>query len=65
LKKLGYSAAQVQAIVDSVRGTATLKGVAEFSPAELESRGLLPAEIARWRSRWSRYSICARHSRRT
>jgi ribonucleoside-diphosphate reductase alpha chain len=47
LKKLGYSAAQVQAIVDSVRGTATLKGVAEFSPAELESRGLLPAEIAK------------------
>src|SRR6267378_650038 len=47
LKKLGYSAAQVQAIVDSVRGTATLKGVADFSPAELESRGLLPAEIAK------------------
>src|SRR2546422_7756528 len=47
LKKLGYSAAQVQAIVDSVRGTATLKGVAEFPPAELESRGLLPAEIAK------------------
>src|SRR5712671_636416 len=47
LKKLGYSAPQVQAIVDSVRGTATLKGVAEFSPAELESRGLLPAEIAK------------------
>src|SRR5256886_10246330 len=47
LKKLGYSAAQVQSIVDSVRGTATLKGVAEFSPAELGSRGLLPAEIAK------------------
>ena len=47
LKKLGYTAAQVQAIVDYVRGTATLKGIADFSPAELESRGLLPAEIAK------------------
>jgi len=47
LKKLGYSAAQVQAIVDYVRGTATLKNVPEFSPAELEARGLLPAEIAK------------------
>jgi ribonucleoside-diphosphate reductase alpha chain len=47
LKKLGYTPPQVQAIVDYVRGTATLKSVPEFSPAELESRGLLPAEIAR------------------
>src|SRR2546430_12831296 len=47
LKKLGYSAAQVQAIVDYVRGTATLKSVTEFSPAELEARGLLPPEIAK------------------
>src|SRR4051812_962467 len=47
LKKLGYSAAQVQAIVDYVRGTATLKSVPEFAPAELEARGLLPGEIAR------------------
>ncbi|HZR07705.1 MAG TPA: vitamin B12-dependent ribonucleotide reductase [Myxococcales bacterium] len=47
LKKLGYTAAQVQAIVDYVRGTATLKSVPEFAPAELEARGLLPAEIAR------------------
>ena len=47
LKKLGYTAAQVQAIVDYVRGTATLKSVPEFSPAELEARGLLPAEIAK------------------
>jgi len=47
LKKLGYPAAQLQAIVDYVRGTATLKSAAAFAPAELESRGLLPAEIAR------------------
>src|SRR5205823_6921664 len=47
LKKLGYAPAQVQAIVDYVRGTATLKSVPEFAPAELEARGLLPAEIAR------------------
>ena len=47
LKKLGYTAAQVQAIVDYVRGTATLKSVPEFAPAELEARGLLPAEIAK------------------
>jgi ribonucleoside-diphosphate reductase alpha chain len=47
LKKLGYTAAQVQAIVDYVRGTATLRSVPEFAPAELEARGLLPAEIAR------------------
>jgi len=47
LRKLGHSAAQVQAIVDYVRGTATLKSVAEFSPAELEARGLMPAEIAK------------------
>src|SRR2546421_2644443 len=47
LKKLGYSAAQVQAIVDYVRGTATLKSVPEFSPQELEARGLQQNEIAK------------------
>jgi ribonucleoside-diphosphate reductase alpha chain len=47
LKKLGYGAAQMQAIVDYVRGTATLKSAAAFAPAELEARGLLPAEIAK------------------
>ena len=31
LKKLGYTAAQVQAIVDYVRGTATLESVPEFA----------------------------------
>ncbi|HUJ28608.1 MAG TPA: vitamin B12-dependent ribonucleotide reductase [Myxococcales bacterium] len=47
LKKLGYSKAEVQAIVDYVRGTATLKSVPEFAPAELEARGLQAAEIAK------------------
>ena len=47
LKKLGYGPAEVQAIVDYVRGTAALKTVPDFAPAELESRGLLPAEIAK------------------
>jgi ribonucleoside-diphosphate reductase alpha chain len=47
LKKLGYAPPQVQAIVDYVRGTATLKSVPDFAPAELEARGLLPAEVAR------------------
>jgi ribonucleoside-diphosphate reductase alpha chain len=47
LKKLGYGPAEVQAIVDSVRGTATLKSVPEFAAKELESRGLLPAEISK------------------
>ncbi|HEX4386127.1 MAG TPA: vitamin B12-dependent ribonucleotide reductase, partial [Myxococcales bacterium] len=47
LKKLGYGPAEVQAIVDSVRGTATLKSVPEFSAKELEARGLLPAEISK------------------
>src|SRR5467141_1666613 len=47
LKKLGYTAAQVQAIVDYVRGTATLKSVPEFSPKELEARGLQQNEIAK------------------
>ena len=47
LKKLGYAPAEVQAIVDHVRGTATLKSVPEFAPAELEARGLLPAEISK------------------
>src|SRR5262249_37736467 len=47
LKKLGYSAAQGQSIVDYVRGTATLRSGPEVAPAELEARGLLPAEIAK------------------
>jgi ribonucleoside-diphosphate reductase alpha chain len=47
LKKLGYPPAEVQAIVDYVRGTASLKTVPEFAPAELEARGLLPAETGK------------------
>src|SRR2546425_3513572 len=47
LKKLGYAPAEVQAIVDYVRGTATLKSVPEFAPAELEARGLQQSEIAK------------------
>ena len=47
LRKLGYEPAQLQAIVDYVRGTAALKTVPEFAPAELKARGLLDAEIAR------------------
>src|SRR6266446_2618903 len=47
LKKLGYAPAEVQAIVDYVRGTATLKSVPEFSPKELEARGLQQNEIAK------------------
>ena len=47
LKKLGYPPAEVQAIVDYVRGTATLRSVPEFAPEELEARGLLPAEIGK------------------
>src|SRR4051812_1417623 len=47
LKKLGYTAPQVQAIVDYVRGTASLKSAPEFSPAELEARGLTAAEIGK------------------
>jgi ribonucleoside-diphosphate reductase alpha chain len=47
LKKLGYTAPQVQAIVDYVRGSATLKSVPDFSPSELQARGLLPGEIAK------------------
>ncbi len=47
LKKLGYPPAEVQSIVDYVRGTATLKSVPEFSPEELEARGLSPAEIGK------------------
>src|SRR5437764_10350914 len=47
LKKLGYGPAEVQAIVDYVRGTASLKSVPEFAPAELETRGLLAAEVAK------------------
>ena len=47
LKKLGYGPAEVQAIVDYARGTATLKTTAEFTPAELVARGLTEAEIAK------------------
>src|SRR5206468_120246 len=47
LKKLGYTAAQVQAIVDHVRGTATLKSVPDFALKELEARGLQQNEIAK------------------
>jgi ribonucleoside-diphosphate reductase alpha chain len=47
LKKLGYPPAEVQSIVDYVRGTATLKSVPEFAPEELEARGLLPSEIGK------------------
>jgi ribonucleoside-diphosphate reductase alpha chain len=47
LKKLGYGPAEVQAIVDYVRGTATLKSTADFTPAELLARGLTEAEIAK------------------
>src|SRR5207245_2550 len=47
LKKLGYKPDEVQAIVDYVRGTATLKSIAEFSPKELLARGLLESEIGK------------------
>jgi len=47
LKKLGYGPAEVQAIVDYVRGTASLKSTPEFSPEELQARGLLPPEVAK------------------
>src|SRR5438270_330004 len=47
LKKLGYAPAEVQAIVDYVRGTATLKSVPDFSLKELEARGLQQNEIAK------------------
>ena len=47
LKKLGYGQAETQAIVDYVRGTATLRSVSDFAPAELKVRGLLDAEISR------------------
>ena len=47
LKKLGYAPAEVQAIVDYVRGTASLKTAPDFAPRELEARGLLPAEIGK------------------
>ncbi len=47
LKKLGYAPAEVQAIVDFVRGTATLKGTLDFTPADLAARGLLENEIAK------------------
>src|SRR6267378_1750799 len=47
LKKLGYKPDEVQAIVDYVRGTATLKTTAEFSPKELLARGLTEPEIGK------------------
>ena len=47
LKKLGYKPDEVQAIVDYVRGTATLKTAGELAPKELLARGLTEAEIAR------------------
>jgi len=47
LKKLGYAPAEAQAIVDFVRGTATLKGTPDFNPSELLARGLLESEIAK------------------
>ena len=47
LKKMGYAPAEVQAIVDYVRGTATLKTTPDFQPAELLARGLTEAEIGK------------------
>src|SRR3982751_4454844 len=47
LKKLGYKPDEVQAIVDYVRGTATLKSIAELAPRELVARGLSEAEAAK------------------
>src|SRR5882762_1714585 len=47
LKKLGYKPEEVQAIVDYVRGTATLKSIADFAPKELVARGLTEAEIGK------------------
>src|SRR5438309_6089632 len=47
LKKLGYKPSEVQAIVDYVRGTATLKSIPEFSPEELAARGLHEPEIGK------------------
>src|SRR5213082_1716598 len=47
LRKLGYQPSQVQAIVDHVRGTGTLKSVADFAPKELVARGLHEPEIAK------------------
>jgi len=36
--------------------------VPEFSPKELEARGLQQSEIAKVEKSWSRCSICARRS---
>src|SRR5258708_35344427 len=47
LKKLGDAPAEGQAIVDYVRGTASLKSAPEVAPAELEARGLLPPAVAK------------------
>src|SRR5205085_2852152 len=46
LKRFGYSPAEVQAIVDYVRGTATLEGT-PFNARALAQRGLTEAEIAK------------------
>src|SRR5438105_5276192 len=43
LRRLGYEPAQAQAIVEYVRGTATLTGTA-FAPEALEKAGLLEGE---------------------
>ncbi|MFL5450593.1 MAG: vitamin B12-dependent ribonucleotide reductase [Myxococcales bacterium] len=47
LRKLGYDPSQVQAIVDYVRGTGTLKSIPEFAPKELVGRGLQEAEVSK------------------
>jgi ribonucleoside-diphosphate reductase alpha chain len=47
LKKLGYAPAEVQAIVDYVRGTAALKTAPDFTPEELLARGLEASEVAK------------------
>ena len=47
LKKLGYGPAEVQAIVDYVRGTATLKSTPDFQPKELVARGLVESEVGK------------------
>ena len=47
LRKLGHGPAEVQAIVDYVRGTATLKSTPDFQPKELLARGLIESEIGK------------------
>ncbi len=46
LRRLGYSSLEAQAIVDYVRGTATLSGAPLVTSDELKKRGLTEAEIA-------------------